>query len=210
MKTTLKHYLYRTGLFQFLDSIRYLPAAVCWVRNGCSGNAPPPIKRQIILSYLQKFEIKNFIETGTHLGDTLDHISRKCRIKCTSIELSDHFFRHAQLRFKHNPYVSLYHADSSNILPELVSALKNPALFWLDGHYSVGKTAKGQIETPISEELNAVLQSNIREHVILIDDARCFDGSKGYPELHELLAEIHASSNYKVEVSADIIRLTPQ
>ncbi len=36
--------------------------------------------------------LRQFIETGTHLGDTLAYIARDKRVNCISIELSGFFF----------------------------------------------------------------------------------------------------------------------
>lgn len=106
--------------------------------------------------------------------------------------------------------MTLLHGDSGKLLPEVVDKLKAPALFWLDGHYSCGLTAKGALETPIRAELQAIFSSAITGHVILIDDVRCFDGSHDYPHLDELLAFIREDGRYKAEVSTDILRLTWQ
>lgn len=105
--------------------------------------------------------------------------------------------------------MTLHHGDSACVLPELVRNLDHPVLFWLDGHYSGGTTAKGMMDSPISEELAAILGSPLKTHVILIDDARCFDGTHGYPYLDQLLEQVRASTDYQIEVSTDIIRLTP-
>jgi len=94
-------------------------------------------------------------------------------------------------------------------MPTVVNQLTTPALFWLDGHYSGGLTAQGDSDTPISAELTAILTSPCKTHVILIDDARCFDGNNGYPYLEDLLKTVREKSNYCIEVSTDIIRLTP-
>jgi hypothetical protein len=82
-------------------------------------------------------------------------------------------------------------------------------LFWLDGHYSAGITARGDIATPISLELEAILSHPVKSHVILIDDARDFTGKDSYPFLDNLLHKIRVDGNYSVEVTTDIIRLTP-
>lgn len=71
MRTALKHGLAKVGIFPALDMARRLPHAVRWLREGCTGPAPPPIKRRIITAYLERYQIREFIETGTHLGDTL-------------------------------------------------------------------------------------------------------------------------------------------
>ena len=113
-------------------------------------------------------------------------------------------------RFSLYANVKLLHGDSGSLLPACVATLCQPALFWLDGHYSGGLTAKGDVETPISAELHAILASPIKNHVILIDDARCFNGSADYPFIDELIKTVREQSDYHIEVSSDIIRLTPK
>lgn len=208
MKMWLKHGLLKWGLLPIIDTLRRLPATVRWLQNGCTGVAPPPVKRRILTAYLHRFKLQEFVETGTHLGDTLAYIASDNGVSCTSIELADDYYRQAAERFRSWPNVTLHHGDSGHVLPKLVRKLNQPALFWLDGHYSGGATAKGETETPISEELQAILESPIKGHVILIDDARCFDGAQGYPPLGQLLEKVRMSSEYRIEVSADIIRLT--
>jgi hypothetical protein len=181
-----------------------------WIRNGCTGIAPPPVKRLVVSSHLQRFGLHQFIETGTHLGDTLAYIAHDKSIKCVSIELADHYYEMAKQRFVSYPNVTLLNGDSGSILPQCVHNLQGPALFWLDGHYSGGITARGELDTPVSTELHAILDSPILDHVILIDDARCFDGKGSYPHLDALIKTVRDSGIYNIEVSTDIIRLTPK
>ena len=164
----------------------------------------------IISSYLKRFHLSHFIETGTHFGNTLADIAHDKSVTCTSIELSDEYFHKALQRFRSYPNVMLKHGDSAAVLPECIRNLQAPALFWLDGHYSGGNTARGGVDTPVSAELRAILDSPIKTHVILIDDARCFNGANTYPYLEALLQTIRQSGNYNIEVSTDIIRLTPK
>jgi hypothetical protein len=96
------------------------------------------------------------------------------------------------------------------VLPQIVAGLKKPALFWLDGHYSGDQTARGNLDTPVSQELQAILSAEVQGHVILIDDVRCFDGTHDYPHLDELLAAIRQDGRYEAEVSADILRMVPR
>ncbi|WP_442507022.1 hypothetical protein SH528x_005906 [Novipirellula sp. SH528] len=210
MKEQLKHQLFHWNLFPALDFGRRMPGITNWIRGGCSGIAPPPIKRMVLNAYMRKFGLTRFIETGTHLGDTLAFIARNKRHSCTSIELSDVFFEKANKRFASYPNAEILHGDSGVLLPNLVDQIETPCLFWLDGHWSGGITACADVETPISAELDAILESRIRDHVVLIDDARCFNGTAGYPHLDELICSVRERSDYTCEVSADIIRLTPQ
>jgi len=95
-------------------------------------------------------------------------------------------------------------------MPEIVAKMQDPALFWFDGHYSGGDTAKGDLETPVSTELQAILASPVKVHVILVDDVRCFDGSHDYPHLDQTLEAIRSDGRYHIEITGDILRLTPK
>ena len=210
MKTYFKHKLSEFGLFPLLDSLRYRPAAQAWLAAGCKGIAPPPIKRKVLTAYLQCYGLKQFIETGTHLGDTLSYIAQNKTVEAISIELNEAYYRAAVERFKNYRNITVLQGDSGVVLPRLVRELTQPALFWLDGHYSGGSTSQGEMDTPVSAELESILASPIRGHVVLVDDARCFDGTHDYPHLDQLMATVRQDGQYDIEVSADIIRLTPK
>lgn len=162
----------------------------------------------VVGSYLKKYSIEDFVETGTYLGDTLGYVANK-GVQCTSIELSRELYESASKRFQSHNNVRLLQGDSAQRLPELLKEINNPVLFWLDGHYSSGITASAGSHTPVSAELHAILSHPVKKHIILIDDARCFNGTNDYPHLHDLLHIIHQDKNYSVEVSIDIIRLIP-
>ena len=207
MKYFIKNQLSSIGLLPTIDFIRKAPQFLKWVVNGCSGIAPQPIKRIIIKSYLKKYNIKNFIETGTHVGDTLAFIASDSKINCTSVELSNFYFQLNKKRFKSYENVKLINGDSGIIIKNLTKLIKSPTLFWLDGHYSGGITGKGDLETPIALELDAILNSEIEGHIVLIDDARSFTGSSDYPVLEFFLDKIRKTGKYEIEISTDIIRL---
>jgi hypothetical protein len=91
-------------------------------------------------------------------------------------------------------------------MQSVVTRLDGPALFWLDGHYSAGITARGSLETPVQRELEIILAS-ANDHVILVDDARCF-GTGDFPTLdavRALVAELRPG--WTCVVNDDIIRI---
>lgn len=209
VKDQIKKLLIKLGPWYPLNLLRTTPEILYWLRSGCCGVAPHPIKMMAVGAYLKQFTIDDFVETGTYLGDTLDYISRS-GVRCTSIELSQELYEAARKRFYGHKNVILVQGDSGQRLPELLKEINKPVLFWLDGHYSSGITASAETHTPISAELQAILSHSVKEHVILIDDARCFDGRNDYPHLDDLLRVIREEGSYSAEVSADIIRLVPR
>jgi len=205
----MKQFLIMAGLWYPLNLLRWLPEILHWFTSGFRGVAPHPIKMFVVGSYLKQYAINEFVETGTYHGDTLSYIAKK-KIQCTSIELSQQLYEAALKRFTGYKNVRIVQGDSGQKLPELLKEIKNPILFWLDGHYSAGITAGAEKHTPLSAELQAILSHSVKEHIILIDDARCFDGTNDYPPLDDLLRLIRENGSYNAEVSVDIIRLIPR
>ena len=67
-------------------------------------------------------------------------------------------------------------------------------------------TAGAKRRTPVLPELEAIFAHPIRNHVILIDDARAFIGMKGYPTIKNLERLVRkGTDDYKMIISNDII-----
>ena len=81
-------------------------------------------------------------------------------------------------RFKNDTNIRIIQGDSGKVLSDILKDIREQAIFWLDGHYSAGITSKGEKDCPIFEELNAILENQKYNHVLLIDDARCFNGQE--------------------------------
>ncbi len=178
-----------------------------WYKMGMHLPPPPILKQKIVKTYAYMFLIKLFVETGTLMGSMVN-ATRKTFEKIYSIELDYELYRNAKKRFSKYNHISIIQGDSSKVLPTILSKIKQPCLFWLDAHYSAGITAKGDIETPIKQELDNILNNPTLNHVILIDDARMFIGKKDYPTLKELRNFISKKkSNYLFIVIKDIIRI---
>ena len=196
------------NIFKKKQVINYDEQLSEWERNGRPFPPPHIIKQMAIEDYKNKFHTEILVETGTYLGDMVE-AQRDHFKKIYSIELSEKLFNKAQKRFKDQLHIKILHGDSGIVLNKLMDEIDKPALFWLDGHYSGGITAKGEKECPVPEELNTILKSSL-PHIILIDDARLFNGTHDYPTI-EQIAEIIRSNNrqYSVEIKNDIICLTP-
>lgn len=168
------------------------------------------VKRSTIGRYAQDYSIRILVESGTYEGDTIDAL-KDTFSKVFSIELDDALFSKARDRFSHYPHISILHGDSARLLPAVLSSLDEPAVFWLDGHFSGTGTAKGISNTPILSELETILNHSVRNHVILIDDARLFIGENGYPTIKQLFSFIHLKGgDMCFSVVDDIIRILPR
>lgn len=179
-----------------------------WEKQGCPVPPHPVVKQKIISEYQQKYGCQVLVETGTYLGYMVSAQKKNFR-EIYSIELSDTLYERAVRKFRKYKHIHLIHGDSGEKLSMVTEKLREPALFWLDGHYSAGITAKGKLNSPIWAELDTVLANRL-DHIILIDDARDFTGRNDYPTIEEVKAYMVAKNpQYQVTVEHDIIRVVP-
>jgi hypothetical protein len=178
-----------------------------WKNNGCPIPPPHIVKQLAIKEYQSISGYTCLIETGTYKGAMVE--AQKSSFKSIfSIELSAELYEKAKTKFKKDKNVTIVQGDSSKELPKVLRSINEPAIFWLDGHYSAGITAKGEKECPIYEELDAIFKNSKFNHILLIDDARFFNGNHDYPTIIEFSEYVHKLNNkYSIEVKNDIIRL---
>ena len=180
-----------------------------WERDGRPVPPPHAVKQKALRRYAQAFGTRVLVETGTYMGDMvaamLDQFDR-----IYSIELSEELHQRARARFADEPRVTILQGDSAHVLPELLKGLDERCLFWLDGHYSSGVTALGEKETPVEQELRAILTHPVTGHVVLIDDARQFVGTGDWPAISTIESMVHSiDPRLVVRVEDDIIRVHP-
>ncbi len=179
-----------------------------WKLAGSPVPTPHPVKQFAIKECQLKSGYNILIETGTYKGDMVA-AQRKNFTHIYSIELSTKLWADAVKKFQSFDNITILQGDSGNVLKDIIKLLDQPAIFWLDGHYSAGETAKGDKECPIFEELDCIFINNHFKHVLLIDDARCFNGQGDYPTIENLTEYIKSKNNqYQLEVKDDIIRYT--
>lgn len=171
---------------------------------------PQFLKQRIIKNYAKKYKLQILIETGTYLGTTVD-ATKNAFLKIYSIELDRKLYHRAKNKFSKFQNIQIIRGDSSVILPKLLKKINKPCLFWLDAHFSKGITARGRKDTPIWEELTAILNHKIKNHVILIDDADSFSGKNDYPSVLEVKKIVLKEEGYSaMEIKDNIIRITPK
>jgi hypothetical protein len=179
-----------------------------WEQQGKPSPPPHVLKQRIIKDYAKQYNCSVLVETGTYMGDMVYALCKNFK-EVYSIELSDYLWRLAVKRFKEYPSVTILQGDSSSVLPILVPTLTTSAFFWLDGHYCGGITAQADVFCPIYGELEAIFKSPF-QHVIMIDDARCFDGTFDYPTYEDLCVFVRKHRpSCTIIIRNDIIRILP-
>jgi hypothetical protein len=179
-----------------------------WLATGKPVPPPHLIKQRMLLARARKTGVRIMVETGTLAGDLVDAMKDHFG-QIYSIEISHELAQKAQQRFRDNSNIRIIEADSAKALAELVPEIHEPALFWLDGHYSGGNTGKGDKVTPIMEELAAIYASD-QKHVVLIDDARCFGNETDYPSLSKLSSFVRKlRPDASISVANDCIHIMP-
>lgn len=160
-----------------------------WKTKGSPLPPPHESKRLCLLQLRQQHKNNILVETGTFMGDMAKSMSPYFK-KIYTIELSKELYYNTSRELNYISNISFFHGDSTYVLPEILKDINEPAIFWLDGHYSAGITARGEKDTPIMQELDAIIRSkHARNHIILIDDARLFvenSEHKDYPTINEL------------------------
>ncbi|MBC2744401.1 MAG: hypothetical protein HGJ93_15505 [Desulfosarcina sp.] len=214
MKQLLKQIIKKIPLYYPLHNWevkrRQVKELVEWERKGKPLPPPHIVKQRTLQTYAKRFGLKILVETGTYCGDMVEAMKDSFD-RIYSIELSKELYENAKGRFKGIKYIELIHGDSGLELRKIINKLNQPALFWLDSHYSAGVTARGDKDTPIYEEMEHILNVPDREHVVIIDDARLFGTDPAYPSMGELSDFIRSKRpDTDIVVQDDSIRITPK
>jgi hypothetical protein len=209
----IREYARQTRLYDMLREVmryyRSRRALHDWEQSGRPVPPPREFKRETVKRYGRKFGQDVLVETGTFQGDMIEATKLHFR-EIYSVELSQELYRAACRTFARHRHVHLLQGDSAVVLRELLPKLNSPPLIWLDAHFSGDGTARGESVTPVVKELEAILEQKQIDPVVLIDDARLFDGTNGYPTLesvHEMI--LGARGGWVFEVQDDIIRTHP-
>lgn len=201
MASKLRYKFRETQLFHFYKSISAWGEHASWkLRHIPGAGAPHLVKQRMIAEFASRFNLQTLVETGTNYAHML-YVNKDKFREIYSIELDEHRAQSARRKFASRTNIHVLQGDSAKVLPQLLSSLKEPCLFWLDGH-------DFDISTPIKQELDAIYKHPIRGHVLLIDDARWFDGRTQYPTMQQLREKTaHEYPGHTIEVKDDIIRI---
>jgi hypothetical protein len=174
--------------------------------------AGPPI--QLIDALLHRFEIPNFVETGTYNGETAAWAGERFE-RVVTVELSPELHAQAELRLAAHASVEARLGRSRDVLAEVVPGLQGPALFWLDAHWSGDQTSGERDQCPLLDEL-AIVRRHANAQYVLIDDARMFmtpapppNDPDQWPSLREVLGRLSGDDLAEPVVVEDVVIAVP-
>ncbi len=131
------------------------------------------IHEEIAEMLTKRNNLKAFVETGTWHGDSAKWASSRFDNVIT-IEIIEEYFTKARFRFLGYNNVLCVYGDSREILSNIVTTLLEPALFWLDAHWTGHPDYKREYgKCAVIEEIKAINKSR-HKNVIMVDDVRLF------------------------------------
>ena len=185
--------------------------------------------RSILVKHRDLVGAREFIETGTYHGATVEMMIREFD-RIMSVDLSEKCLDIARIRVerqnrfgrikgKSPAEVELVLGNSLEVLPKFLDSLTGPCVFWLDAHYSTDGEKLGYQDCTAFQELQIILKhrSNIpasgdassMAHAIIIDDAR-FMGKGDYPSISQLVKEVREIKNrVRIKVDQDTVQISP-
>jgi hypothetical protein len=200
--------LQRAPFYAAYKRLCHYPDYWYWNLRGRPARSPHLVKQRTVLEYAEKYGLTILIETGTYYGEMVAAMRKRFE-RIDSIESDPYLAQRAAKEFAHDPHIRILEGDSRTALPALLKSVGQPALFWLDAGYYGWAGDQGE-RARLSDELEAILHHRVEGHVILMDDARRLDGSRGGFTLDGLKSRVESEfPGRAVEVKYDILCITP-
>jgi len=198
--------LQRTPVYGVYKAIGHYPDYWYWILRGRPERSPHLLKQKVVREYGEKFGLKILVETGTYYGEMVAAMKRRFD-RIYSIEFVPALAERAQRKFAGDAHIRVFCGDSRVVMPEVLTLLKGPALFWLDAGY-YGWIGKQGDQQRLSAELEMIL-SHPLQHIILLDDARGLTGRDGVPSVADVKGYVESKfPTRQVRVEHDIMRVT--
>ncbi len=171
-------------------------------------------KRAVLHKYLTESGLTVMVETGIYDGDgsgiTLAPLLTRL-IACDIVE--DNINRYRERAAEQRLVAEMWHGSSAELMPAILTTIKEPAFFWLDAHEWKGEWGDNPNPSPLLHELEAITRwPHAAASTVAIDDIRLMEGSElaepGWPSMEEI--RNLAGDRWAWSEADDIIRLTPR
>ncbi len=193
-----------TPLWDVFKKFAELPDYWYWrLRGSPMRRVPHLVKQRTLREYARRYGLRVMVETGTHMGQMISAML-PLMDQIYSIEMDDWSYRRARRKFGANPKVHVVQGESGQTMPRVLAEIRQPCLFWLDAH-------NFDKETPIREELKAIVEHGMRGDVVLVDDSKWFDGRNQYPTMEWMREYVRQNfPGYALEDRMHMIRIAPE
>jgi hypothetical protein len=167
---------------------------------------------------ISKYNISNFVETGSYIGDGVDNALKNGIKHVYTCDIVDDFINKVKEKFPEHR--DNFYADQSNeFLEKILPNLKGNTLFYLDAHFPhyFFNEYKGMeschhidVEIPLYEECKTIAKykKGVENDIIVIDDVDCINDYIGEPR-----PETHRIETYFTThefTTQDLINLFPK
>lgn len=134
--------------------------------------------------FVERFNLKTFVETGTARGDSLAYAASFKKFEhLLSCEIMPLLAAGACCRFNEDPRISVLRMESGLFMRLVAASDLPPALFWLDAHYPGAGFGLGEYDgdgpeherLPLWRELQQIHAHRDGRDLILIDDLRIYE-----------------------------------
>ena len=199
----------RMPFYGAYKSLSHYPDYWYWKLRRNPVRSPHLLKQRAVIDYARKFGLRTLVETGTYYGEMVAAVKNHFE-RVYSIEYDPALAQRAVGRFERDSRVKILEGDSAVVLPQLLKSLAAPALFWLDAGYW-GWDQLHRDPERLSVEVESVLSHPVKNHVILMDDARMLNGQNGALTFAEFQSRVAARfPDRAIELRHDIVRITPR
>lgn len=203
-----RNLLRRTPFYGLYKAAGHYPDYWYWKLRGEPIRSPHLVKQRAVQEYAERYGLRVLVETGTYYGEMVAAMRGRFD-EIYSVEYDHALAARAAQKFASSPHIHILEGDSALKVPEILSKLDQPALFWLDAGYYGWAGLQGDKQR-LTTELESILSHRIKQHVILMDDARGLNGQNGSPTVDQLKQRIDAMfPGHSIEVKHDILRITP-
>ena len=153
-----------------------------------------------IKEFRDKYDIKNFVETGFYQGTGVSYAIDIGFDEIYSVDIKREYINNGMKKFKEFDNIYLFNNTSVSYLKAILESINGErTLFWLDAHlpamYNVEHDPNNKaIVTPLKNELLIIKDKiGIEKDVIIMDDARIYiDGPfelGNFPDKHNYIIE---------------------
>lgn len=191
---------------QTFAALAGLLSDVARLARGIPINPHSLLKFRVLKSLARRTGARTLVETGTYYGVTAARCARVFEHVVT-IELDPALAQRATAFLRRFRNVEVIQGDAARVLAGVLEQTREGgAVVFLDGHFSGGETALGDLPEPALVELELLAAFSDRVRAVVVDDFRLFGIEPGFPLKSDLIRtaeRLFHASDFELAVSFD-------